>query len=126
MKAPVKACSRIAATALLSACVFSSQAAGQDTPLTDCVALGSQQEIVRAGGGDRFFLKDGDNYHRVAFRHSCGSISTTSKVEISTAGEVNRLCPQDTKIETDRDICEVGQVQQISADEFAQRKKRAR
>lgn len=115
------------ATALLSACVFSSQAAEQGTPLTDCVTLGNQQEIVRTGGGgDRFFLKDGDNHYRVAFRRSCGSISTTSKVEISTAGEANRLCPQDTRVETDRDVCEVSEIQPITADEFARRQKRAR
>lgn len=116
----------IATALILSACVFSSQAAEQGTPLTDCVTLGDQQEIVRAGGGNRFFLKDGDSHYGVAFRGSCDSISTTSKVEISTAGQANRLCSQDTQVRTDRDICEAGEVQQISADEFARRKKRAR
>ena len=116
----------IATALMLSACAFSSQAAEQGTPLTDCVSLGGQQEIVRAGGGNRFFLKDGDSHYGVSFRHSCDSISTTSKVEISTAGEVNRLCSQDTRVKTDRDICEVSEIQQISADEYARRKKRAR
>jgi hypothetical protein len=116
----------IATALMLSACVFSSQAAEQGTPVTDCVTLGDQQEVVRSGGGNRFFLKDGDSHYGVAFLRSCDSIATTSKVEISTAGQVNRLCAQDTKVKTDRDICEVAQIEQISAEEFARRKKRAR
>jgi hypothetical protein len=116
----------IATALILSACAFSSQAAEQGTPIADCVSLGGQQEIVRAGGANRFFLKDGDRHYGVAFRRSCDSIATTSKVEISTGDEVNRLCPQDTRVKTDGDICEVSEIQQISAEEFSRRKKRAR
>lgn len=115
----------LATALILGACISSSQAAEQDTPLADCVALGDQQEIIRASGGSKFFLKDGDNHYGVAFRHSCDSILTTSKVEISTAGEVNRLCPQGTRVKTDRGVCDVDEIQQISPDEFARRKKRA-
>ncbi|WP_368563540.1 hypothetical protein [Pseudoxanthomonas sp. UTMC 1351] len=117
----------IATALILSACALSSQAAEQGAPLADCVTLGNQQEVVRGGGGgNRFFLKDGDSHYGVRFRRSCDSIATTSKVEISTADQMNRLCPQDTRVKTDRDICEVGEIQQISAEEFARRKKRAR
>jgi hypothetical protein len=111
---------------MLSACVFSAQAAEQGAPFADCVTLGNQQEIVRAGGGNRFFLKDGDSHYSVTFRRTCDSMATTSKVEISTAGEVNRLCPQEAEVKTDRNICEVGEIKQIGAEEFAKSKRRAR
>lgn len=116
----------IATALMLSTCMFSSNAAEQDPSPASCVTLGGQQEIVRAGGGNRFFLKDGDSHYAVAFRRTCDSMATTSKVEISTAGEVNRLCPKEARVKTDRDICEVSEIKQISAEEFAKSKRRAR
>jgi hypothetical protein len=115
----------IATALILAGCAFSSQAAESDAPLTDCVSLGKQQQIVRAGGNSQFFLKDGENHYNVAFRRSCDSILRTSKLEISTAGEVDRLCPQGTQVKTDDGVCEVSQIQPIDAEEFARRKARA-
>ena len=93
--------------------------------ITECVDLGDDQEIVRAGGGQQFFLRNGSDHYRVSFQHSCDSILTTPRVDISTQGQANRLCAADTRVKTKRDTCRVASVESMTADEFAVRKKRA-
>lgn len=93
--------------------------------VTDCVDLGDDQEIVRAGGGQQFFLRNGNEHYRVSFQHSCDSILTTPRVDISTQGQANRLCAADTRVKTKRDTCRVASVETMTAEEFATRKKRA-
>jgi len=93
--------------------------------ITECVDLGGDQEIVRAGGGQHFFLRNGSDHYRVSFQHSCDSILTTPRVDISTQGQANRLCAADTRVKTKRDTCRVASVESMTADEFAVRKKRA-
>lgn len=118
---------RVAAALSLSVFAFASNAASsKDQALGDCVTLGAGKEIVRAGNGQQFFLKDGDSHYRIAFKNSCSSIVTASKLEISTDGETNRLCPQGTQVRTKRDTCKVGEVERIDADEFANRKRARR
>ena len=93
--------------------------------VTDCVDLGDDQEIVRAGGGQQFFLRNGNEHYRVSFQHSCDSILTTPRVDISTQGQANRLCAADTRVKTKRDTYRVASVETMTAEEFASRKKRA-
>ncbi|HJS34744.1 MAG TPA: hypothetical protein VJ766_04590 [Pseudoxanthomonas sp.] len=91
-------------------------------PVSACVSLGNNQEIVRAGNGEQFYLRDGEAHYRVGFRSSCDSITITPTVEISTNGEVGQLCPQGTKVKTKRDTCRVHSVEQITAEEFTRRR----
>ena len=93
--------------------------------VTGCVDLGNDQEIVRAAGGQQFFLRNGSDHYRVAFQHSCDSIMLTPRVDISTDGQANRLCAADTRVKTSRDTCRVASVETMTAEEFAKRKKRA-
>ncbi|WAC64089.1 hypothetical protein OVA13_04730 [Pseudoxanthomonas sp. SL93] len=95
-------------------------------PVSACVSLGNDQEIVRAGNGDQFYLRDGQAHYRVAFRNSCDSITITPTVEISTNGQVGQLCPRDTKVKTKRDICRVQSIEQITAEEFTRKRNLAR
>ena len=44
-------------------------------PVADCVALGSSQEIVRAGGGGQIFLRDGQSHYRLGFARNCDSVT---------------------------------------------------
>ncbi|WFC43703.1 hypothetical protein [Pseudoxanthomonas sp. SE1] len=101
-------------------------AAQAGEPVTACVSLGNDQEIIRAGSGEQFYLRDGQSHYRVAFRNSCAAITMTPTVEISTNGQLGQLCPQDTEVMTKRGNCRVSAVEQITADEFAARKRRAR
>jgi len=115
---------RLCTAALLAGAAFAANAA-DNTPITDCVDLSSNQEIVRGGGAQSMLLRDGDAHYVVGFRGDCASLATASSIEISTDGAANRLCPKGTKVKTNRSTCSVGKVQTIDADEFANLKKRA-
>jgi hypothetical protein len=116
---------RAPSTLLTLALAIAPVAAFAGDAITDCVDLGNDQEIVRAGGGQQFFLRNGDDHYKVAFQHSCDSILITPRIDISTGGQPNRLCAVDTRVRTSRDTCRVASVETMTADEFAKRKKRA-
>ena len=109
--------------ALALAIVPSAAFAGE--AIIDCVDLGTDQEVVRAAGGQQFFLRNGGDHYRVAFQHSCDSILLTPRIDISTEGQANRLCGSGTRVKTSRDTCRVASVETMTAEEFAKRKKRA-
>ena len=95
-------------------------------PVADCVALGSSQEIVRAGGGGQIFLRDGQSHYRLGFARNCDSVTMTPTIQISADGQADRLCPAGTKVRTKTSTCDVSVVETISAEEFAKRKQRVR
>jgi hypothetical protein len=115
---------RISFAALLAGIAFAANAA-ENTQLTDCVDLGSNQEIVRSGGAQSMLLRDGDAHYLVGFRGDCGSLATASSIEIDTDGTANRLCPKGTKVKTRRSVCNVAKVEVIDAEQFASRKRRS-
>lgn len=115
---------RLCAAALLAGAAFAANAA-DNTPITDCVDLGTNQEIVRSGGAQNMLLRDGEAHYLVGFRSDCSSLATASSIEISTDGAANRLCPKGTKVKTNRATCTVGKVEAIDAEQFASLKKRA-
>ncbi|MCR6627575.1 MAG: hypothetical protein NVV67_15255 [Pseudoxanthomonas sp.] len=109
--------------ALALAIVPSAAFAGDS--VTGCIDLGNDQEIVRAAGGQQFFLRNGSDHYRVTFQHSCDSILMTPRIDIRTGGQANRLCAADTRVKTTRDTCRVASVETMTAEEFAKRKKRS-
>jgi hypothetical protein len=115
---------RLFVAALFAGTAFAANAA-DSTSITECLDLGPDQEIIRSVGPDSFLLRDGDAHYRVKFRGSCGSLATASRISIVSDGTADRLCPQNTKVKTSRDICRVGKVEVIDAEEFASVKKRA-
>jgi len=112
-------------TALLLAGSAFSAAAAEKAPISQCVDLGKNQEIVRSGGGQNFLLRDGDAHYLVTFRDGCSSLATTPSLSIVTGESSNRLCPEGTVVKTKRDNCTVAKVETIGADEYASRKRRA-
>ncbi|KAF1722731.1 hypothetical protein SAMN06296416_101615 [Pseudoxanthomonas wuyuanensis] len=115
----------LAAASLSLALVAGNASAADGTELAECVALGNHQQIVRAGSSEQFYLKDGDNHYRIGLGRGCGSLAIASKIELSTDGNANRLCPSGSKVKTNREICRVDQVTTISAEDFARRQARA-
>jgi hypothetical protein len=115
---------RLCTAAMLAGAAFAANAAG-NPPLTDCVDLGANQEIVRSGGSQSMLLRDGDAHYLVGFRGDCGALSTATSIEIRTDGTANRLCPKGTTVVTNRSNCSVSRVESIDADEFAILKRRA-
>jgi len=88
--------------------------------LDGCVELGSGHSIVRQND-QQFFLKNGEQHYRVALSGACNGLSIASRIQISSDGEENRLCPTGSKIKTNRDTCRIGEVTLVDADEFARR-----
>jgi len=115
---------RPALSLALTGLAFIAFTASASESATECVDLGSNQEILRAGSGQQIFLRDGQTHYRIGFARTCDSIQTTSSLTISTDGQENRLCPSGTKVRTKEANCAVNAVEVISAEEFAKRKKR--
>lgn len=111
---------------LLAGAATSAHAAGNASPLPGCTELGADREVVRAGSTTSMALRDGDSHYLLTFRGDCGSLATTNTLKIVAEGAENRLCPSDTVVRTRRDDCKVARVEEISAEQFAVRKRRAR
>ncbi|MGH8083622.1 MAG: hypothetical protein ACREP7_23805 [Lysobacter sp.] len=105
---------RIALAALLS---FAASAAYAD-PIDACVDLSAKPKISRLGDKG-VLVKDTDSYYRLNLR-SCYDLSFTQQFQIATEKQKDRLCPTGTRVRTNRDNCEVTQVEKI--DEAAYRK----
>lgn len=89
----------------------------ENEKLTDCVDLPAGYQAARFGS-QYLLVKDGDNYYRVGFNGSCSAIAVSSSVTISTDGQVNRLCPTDSKISSKRDSCRAREVLRLDQDEY--------
>lgn len=89
----------------------------ENEKLADCVDLPADYQAARFGS-QYLLVKDGDNYYRIGFNGSCSAISLSSNVKIATQGQVNRLCPNDTKISTKRDSCSASEVVRVDQDEY--------
>ncbi len=100
--------------------------AAENAPLTGCVDLGADQEIVRAGGSRSMLVRDADQHYLVTFRDDCGSLAMTSSVRIVSEGSEGRLCPTGSVVKTKRDNCVVRGVETIDAEQFTNRKRRTR
>lgn len=111
---------------LMLALPTSGALAASDTALDACVDLAPQHEIVRSGGSSHLLLKSGDAHYKVAFRGSCGSLPTASRVSIATDGQAGRLCPAGSSVVTPREQCQVGSVTPIEAEDFQRQKRRRR
>jgi hypothetical protein len=94
--------------------------------LPDCVTLGQDQQIVRTGSSQQFFLKNGQDHYRVSVGNGCGALAIASRIDIHTDGTDNRLCPSGSQVKTNRESCPVSAVALIDAEEFSRRQKRAR
>ena len=110
---------------LLAACAATSQArtAVNQNPLTDCVDLGVDHQAIRFGT-QYVLIQDGDAHYRLHFNGSCDALTVATSIEISTDGQVNRLCPQKSRLASRMKSCSVRGVDLIDADTFDRYKRR--
>ena len=110
---------------LLAVCATTSQArtAVNQNPLTDCVDLGVDHQAVRFGT-QYVLIQDGDAHYRLHFNGSCDALTVATSIEISTDGQVNRLCPQKSRLVSRMKSCSVRGVDLIDADTFERYKRR--
>jgi hypothetical protein len=110
---------------LLAVCATTSQArtAVNQNPLTDCVDLGVDHQAVRFGT-QYVLIQDGDAHYRLHFNGSCDALTVATSIEISTDGQVNRLCPQKSRLASRMKSGSVRGVDLIDADTFDRYKRR--
>lgn len=101
------------ATALAAACAPALAA----EPLQDCTDLGAQHSVRRAGDG-AVAIRDGEQYYRAQTRQGCSDLSYSGKLSISTDDQNARLCPQGSKLTTERDYCSITRVEKIDAQAY--------
>ena len=101
-------------------------AQGEPESLDDCVALGSGHKIVRNSGNQSFLIQDGEANYKVAMQGSCGSLSLTPELAISTDGQKDRLCAVGSRVKTKSDTCRIDKVSLISAEDVDRARRRSR
>lgn len=99
--------------AVLAFAGLEASAAAASDPLPDCVALSDGHRGTRGGGDGQLFLKDGDHHYRVDFDGRCDAIAMSSKVYVRSDGQLNRLCPSGTTVESGRRQCHAKSVDVI-------------
>jgi hypothetical protein len=117
---------RHAALSTLLCLSLSPMLAVAQEPVTECVNLGEDQEIVRGGDGEEIFIRDGEAHYRVGFNRSCGAVLMTRTITISTDDQSGKLCPSGSKVQARQSTCQISAVEAISAEEFAKYKQRFR
>lgn len=99
--------------------------AQENDKLTDCVNLPEDYQATRFGS-QYLLVKDGDSYYRLGFSNSCSAISLSSKVNIGTEGQGNRLCPSGTKVSSKHDSCRVNEVTRVDQRTYEQYARKSR
>lgn len=111
-------------TTLLIAVVASASASparAADTPSTtsDCVQLGSDQQLVRAGASRNILLRNGQDHYVVHFQDDCSAAGYSRKLSFSTEGQQGLLCTAGrSQLQTDSSRCTVAQIEPIDEATF--------
>lgn len=118
-------------TALLIALVASASALpvrAANTPAAanaaDCIQLGGDQQLVRAGASRNILLRNGQDHYVVHFQDDCSAAAHSRKLSFFTDGQQGLLCAAArSQLRTDANRCTVAQVEPIDEATF---KKKAR
>jgi hypothetical protein len=116
---------RVLSCALLLTATLGAHAAPGDA-VEQCIDLAPAHQVVRSGETRHFLLKSGEDHYKVAFRNTCSSLPTASRLVISADGREGRLCPGTGDVVTQRERCGVGEVTRIEAQEFQRQQRRRR
>lgn len=92
---------------------------------SDCVALSSDQQLVRKGADRSILLRSGSDHYIVKFQNSCSQAGFSRKLEFDTPGNAGQLCgARASKLRTDTGSCDVAEIVPITAEAFATRARR--
>ncbi len=117
---------RTAIVLLLAIPASIAMAQGEPDSLDGCVTLGNGYQIIRNSGSQSFLVQDGEANYKVAMQGSCGSLSITPELKISTEGQEGRLCAAGTQVKTKLDTCKVGRVSLVSDEDIERARRRSR
>lgn len=111
-------------TALLVAVATSAsaspvRAAEPPSTASDCIQLGSDQQIVRAGVSRNILLRNGQDHYVVHFQNDCSTAGYSRKLSFITEGQQGLLCSAGrSQLRTDADHCRVAQIEPIDEATF--------
>jgi len=106
------------------AAIGSAHAADKSTALTACAPL-SDAHKASTFGTQYVLIEDGDAHYRLRFRGgTCNALSLVTQIEIVGAQTQNQLCPDDTRVMTQRGNCNVSGVDLISAERYQSLRRR--
>lgn len=109
-----------------TASAASPAATPEDTAFSDCVDLGADHGAFRYGN-QALLVADGDAHYKLGFGVSgCDALMASSTVDIATNGQVNRLCPEGSKVITRAQSCIVRSVQRLTPAQYTAYQRRAR
>lgn len=112
----------LGALALSAGAVLASPVLAAD----DCLQLGSDQQLVRAGTSTNVLLRNGQDHYVVHFAADCAKASYSRKLTFTTDGKEGQLCGAGrSELRTDNGVCMVSRIEPIDAGEF-KRKARQR
>ncbi|GAB3093626.1 hypothetical protein GCM10027159_09510 [Lysobacter terrae] len=99
-----------AALAAATVCAGTAQAA-PSAPLKECVSLSGSQQATRFGS-QFVLIHDGDTYYRL-HADRCDKLSLATRVTVRADSQPDRICPSDTRIETNTGNCIASKVETI-------------
>jgi len=88
----------------------------------DCIQLGSDLQLVRAGASRNILLRNGQDHYLVHFKDDCSKAGYSRKLTFVTDGEQGQVCGAGrTELRTDGGYCAVASVEPIDATAFKQK-----
>ncbi|MBK0013761.1 hypothetical protein ACI703_10410 [Isoptericola jiangsuensis] len=115
----------LASLALSAGTLLAMPAHAADVPAAgteDCIQLGSDLQLVRAGASRNILLRNGQDHYLVHFKDDCSKAGYSRKLTFVTDGEQGQVCGAGrTELRTDGGYCAVASVEPIDATAFKQK-----
>ena len=102
---------RLVFAALAFAAVAGPAQAASGEPLKECINFSGNHEVSRFGS-QYVLVHDGDAYYRLQADH-CDKLSMATRVTIQTDKQIDRVCPEGTRIETNAGNCRASKAETI-------------
>lgn len=120
----------LAALAASAASLAVTPAHAADPPsasASDCLQLGSDQQLVRGGASSNVLLRNGQDHYVVHFQNDCSAAARSRKLSFVTEGEQGRLCASGrSDLLTDSGRCKVARIETIDEATFKQKARQRR
>lgn len=112
-----------AAITLAASALLVSPAHAADAPAAaSCIALGADQQLVRAGASRNVLLRNGQDHYLVHFEEDCAKAAYSRKLTFITDGQAGQVCNAGrTELRTDNGRCTVDRVESIDEATFKQK-----
>lgn len=118
-------CALFATLAMSAGTLLAMPAHADDTPASgtgDCIQLGSDQQLVRAGASRNVLLRNGQDHYVVHFESDCGKAAYSRKLAFITDGQTGQVCGSGrSELRTDAGNCTITRLEPIDAATFKQK-----